>query len=82
MTIPTKMILTPTATTTVAEGESTDASSEFWQRVNSPTVTAGVFVVYENVPYAVAQQVLQSPDPDTAIKTQIACCYPSRVASV
>ena len=76
MSIPSTMKLTPQATVTVAEGEATDASSEFWQRV-----AGNVFIVYEGVPYGLAQNILQSGDPDTAISTQLAS-YPKRVASV
>lgn len=76
MAIPTSMTPTPSATVTVAEGIATDTSSEFWQRV-----TGNVFVVYENVPYALGRAILQSGDPDTAIKLQLAA-YPQRIASV
>lgn len=76
MSIPATMVLTPQATITVSEGIATDTSSEFWQRV-----AGNVFVVYENVPYAVGRNILQSTDPDTAIKTQLSA-YPKRVASV
>ncbi len=70
------MQATPWATVTVAEGETTGAESEFWQRV-----AGNVFVVYEGVPYSLAQNVLQSRDPDTAIAAQLAG-YPKRVAGV
>jgi ABC-type sulfate transport system substrate-binding protein len=76
MSIPATMVKTPAATITVAEGISTDASSEFWQRV-----AGNVFIVYENVPYALGQNILQSKDPDTAIKSQLSA-YPKRVAAV
>lgn len=76
MSIPTFMKPTPQATVTVAEGGSTDASSEFWQRVAGST-----FIVYENVPYHTAQNILQSNDPDTAIKNLLSS-YPKRVAGV
>ena len=67
---------TPSATVTIAEGETTDAASEFWQRV-----TGSVFVVYVGVPYSLAQNIIQSSDPDTAIARQLAG-YPKRVAAV
>lgn len=76
MSLPAVMVPTPQATVTVAEGIATDASSEFWQRV-----AGNVFVVYENVPYDLGQNILQSNDPDTAIRTQLAA-YPKRVAAV
>lgn len=76
MSIPSTMKATPAATITVAEGVSTDASSEFWQRV-----TGNVFIVYESVPFALAQNILQSNDPDTAIKSQLSG-YSKRVAAV
>ncbi len=76
MALPTKMTLTPQATYTVAEGESTDASSEFWQRISSNRA-----IIYTGVPYALAQNILQSSDPDTAIATQLAG-YPKRVAAI
>ena len=76
MAIPSKVKRTPQATNTIAEGVATDASSEFWQ-----LVTGSVFNVYERVPYAVAQNILQSADPDTAIATHLAA-YPRRVVAV
>ena len=76
MSIPTTMKLTPSATVTIAEGIATDASSEFWQRV-----AGSVFIVYEKVPYSLAQNIIQSSDPDTAIARQLAG-YPKRVAAV
>jgi len=66
MSLPATMTLTPQATTTVAEGESTDASSEFWQRI-----TGNACIVFENVPYSLAQNILQSTDPDTVIAQQL-----------
>lgn len=75
MAIPTTMKLTPSATITVADGVSQDSSGEFWQRV-----TGNVFVVYENVPTALALEIQTQPDVDTAIKLQLAS-YPKRVAS-
>ena len=76
MALPTTMTLTPQATYTVAEGESTDASSEFWQRISSNWA-----IVYSNVPYSVAQNILQSSDPDTAIAMRL-IGYPKRVAAI
>lgn len=76
MSVPGTMKLTPSATITVAEGETTDAASEFWQRV-----AGNVFIVYGQVPYALAQNILASTDPDTVIKTQLSG-YPKRVAAV
>lgn len=76
MAIPSKMVSTPQASVTVAEGIAIDESSEFWQ-----CVAGNVFVVYTGVPYALGQNILQSPDPDTAIKTQLAA-YPKRIAGV
>ena len=76
MSIPSKMYSTSQASVTVAEGEATDASSEFWQRV-----AGNVFVVFTGVPYALAQNIIQSADPDTAIKTLLVG-YPKRVAAV
>jgi hypothetical protein len=70
------MKLTPSATVTIAEGIATDASSEFWQRV-----AGSVFIVYENVPNSLAQNIIQSSDPDTAIAQQLAG-YSKRVAAV
>lgn len=75
MAIPTSMTLTPNATTTVAAGQSTDASSEFWQIVAGRTA-----IVYEGVPYAVAQNILQNNVPDQAIASQLAA-YPKRIVS-
>jgi hypothetical protein len=76
MSIPSTMVPTPAATINVAEGISTDASSEFWQRV-----AGNVFIVYENVPYELGRNIRESSDPDTAIKTQLAG-YSKRVAAV
>ena len=76
MAVPTTMKPTPSATVTIAEGETTDAASEFWQRV-----TGSVFIVYGGVPYSLAQNIIQSSDPDTAIARQLAG-YPKRVAAV
>ncbi len=76
MAAPTNMRMTPQATTTVADGFSTDASSEFWQRV-----AGNVFKVYTNVPNALCQNLYNSRDPDTAIANQLVG-YPYRVASV
>ena len=76
MAVPSTMKNTPFAAVTVAEGETTDAASEFWQRV-----AANVFIVYEGVPFALAQEILQSATPDTAIALQLSS-YPKRVASV
>lgn len=76
MAIPSTVTLTPNATITIAEGIATDTSSEFWQ-----LVTGSVFVVYENVPYALAQNIIASGDPDTAIASQLAA-YPKRIAAV
>ncbi len=73
MAIPSKMTLTPAATLTISDGASTDASSEFWQQIASDTV-----IVYEGVPYALMQNLLQSRQPDTAIALQLAA-YPKRV---
>lgn len=66
MAAPTYMPPTPNATVTVAAGEATDASSEFWRRIANAK-----FIVYERVPYALAQNILASPDIDTAIATQL-----------
>ena len=76
MTVPSTMQATPQATITIAEGETTDKASEFWVRV-----TGNVFKVYGQVPYALAQDILQSSDPDTAIRTRLVG-YPIRVAAV
>lgn len=76
MAAPNNMTPTPSATVTVAEGYSTDAASELWQRV-----AGNVFVVYTGIPLALMQNIRQSSDPDTAIKTQLAG-YPKRVAGV
>lgn len=76
MTVPTKMVPTPWATNTVSEGVGTDTASEFWQRVSG-----NVFIVYENVPYALGQHILQSRDPDTAIAAHLVG-YQKRVAGV
>lgn len=76
MTVPSTMVPTPSAPVTVAMGETTDTASEFWQRV-----TGNVFVVYEGVPYALAQNILQNAVPDTAIALQLAA-YPKRIAGV
>lgn len=76
MAIPSAMIPTPQATITVAEGMATDESSEFWQRV-----AGNVFIVYEGVPLELGRSILQSSDPDTAIRTQLSA-YPKRVAAV
>lgn len=75
MSTPSKMILTPNAAKTVAAGESTDASSEFWQIVAGSTA-----IVYEGVPYALAQEILTNNIPDTAIALQLAA-YPKRIVS-
>jgi hypothetical protein len=74
MAVP-NMTPTPQATVTVSEGYNTTAASEFWQRV-----AGGVYIVYGGVPQALMQNVLQSADPDTAIRLQLAG-YPRRVAS-
>ena len=76
MAIPSKVTLTPQASVTIAEGVSTDASSEFWQ-----LVTGSVFKVFEGVPYSLAQNILQSSDPDTVIKTQLSG-YPQKIVHV
>lgn len=76
MALPDKMILTPQATVTVAEGEAADASSEFWQRV-----AGNSFIVYEGVPYDLGRNVVQSADPDTTIKVQLSA-YPKRIVSL
>lgn len=73
MAIPATMTLTPQATLTVSDGASTDASSEFWQRIAADTV-----LVYTGVPYSLMQNLLQSRQPDTAIAIQLAA-YPKRV---
>lgn len=72
MAKPDKVKLTPQASVTVGHGVATDSSSEFWH-----LVTGNKFIVYSNVPYALAQNILSHPDPDTAIKTQLAG-YPKR----
>jgi len=76
MSLPSFLKLTPSSPTTVGIGASTDASSEFWQLVAGST-----FVVYENVPYAVMQQILQQAIPDTVIASQLAA-YPKRTQHV
>lgn len=75
MALPTKMRLTPSATTTAAHGASTDAASEHWQRL-----PGGLHVVYMGVPYALSQNILNSSDPDTEIKIQLAG-YPRRISA-
>lgn len=79
MAIPsnTTMVATPQATVTVAEGISKNSgTAPFVQRV-----TGNVFIAYDGVPYGLAQSILQSSDPDTAIATQLAA-YPKRVLAV
>lgn len=76
MAVPSKMIPTPLAAVTVSEGVTTDAASELWQRV-----AGNVFVVYGGVPNSLAQNILQSGDPDTAIAIRLVG-YPKRIASV
>lgn len=76
MAVPTSLKLTPQAAVTIGEGETTTAGSEFFQMVNTST-----FIVYEGVPYALAQQIMQSNDPDTQIRTRLAG-YPKRVQAV
>ena len=75
MAIPTKMKLTPQATTTVAVGHSTDSAAEVWQRISTT-----LFKVYTNVPAALALNIENSADPDTEIKLQLAG-YPFRVST-
>lgn len=75
MSIPNFMYATPEATVTVAQGADTTASSEWWQRV-----AGNKFIVYEQVPNALMQELLQSGQPDTAIALQLAA-YPKRVSS-
>lgn len=75
MSLPTTMTPTPYATITVADGVATDSSGEFWQRV-----AGNKFLVYENVPNDLAQNILQNNIPDTAIALMLAA-YPKRVSS-
>lgn len=75
MGTPNKMKPAPQSAVTVQAGIATDASSEFWQRV-----AGNVHVVYENVPHALAREILESNDPDTAIKLLLAN-YPRRVSA-
>lgn len=70
---PSNLVLTPSAPITVGMGETTDASSEFWQLLPS-----GKFIVYEQVPYALMQNLLQNSVPDTFIAQQL-IGYPRRV---
>jgi hypothetical protein len=76
MAVPSVMVPTPQATVTVAMGENTGAGSEFYQRV-----AGNVFVVYSGVPYALAQGILQTRQPDTDIALQLAA-YPKRIVGV
>jgi hypothetical protein len=75
MAIPGNMEITPEAVLTVAVGYTTDPASEFWQRI-----PGNLFIVYSNVPQEVSQNILQSSDPDTAIRLQLAG-YSWRVSS-
>jgi hypothetical protein len=78
MAQPTNMRLTPQAAVTVAVGHSTDAASEFWQRL-----PGGLHVVRAGVPVSVAQSILQLPDTqiDAAIKLQLDGFYARRVSA-
>ncbi len=73
MAFPDEMILTPQAPITREMGESIDPSSEFWQKL--PT---GYFIVYEEVPNYLAQNIFQNLLPDTDIKLQLSA-YRQRV---
>lgn len=77
MTLPASAKLTPNATYTLSEGYSATASTEFWQQLKAGS---NLFVVYEGVPNDLAQNIMQSADPDTAIKLQLAA-YPRRIAT-
>jgi hypothetical protein len=75
MATPTKMKLTPKATTTIAVGHSTDSAAEVWQRISTT-----LFKVYTNVPAALALNIEASEDVDTEIKIRLAG-YPWRVST-
>ena len=71
----TVMVPTPSASVTVAEGRDT-ASLDFYQRV-----TGNVAIVYSGVPAALALNIMQNSDPDTAIRVQLSS-YPKRIIAV
>ena len=75
MAIPKFMRSAPQASVTVAHGATVDAASEYWQ-----SVAGNKYIVYEGVPFALMQELLQSNQPDTAIAAQLAS-YPKRVSS-
>jgi hypothetical protein len=78
MTIPTSLTLTPNATTTEGVGVGLGDASEFWQ------LTAGGFVVYENVPNDLMRNIASirrgSGAIDSAILLQLAA-YPRRIVA-
>jgi hypothetical protein len=80
MAQPTVFRQTPAATVTSAIGVSTDASSEVWQRLSA--AAGGLYVIYEAVPFAVQQAIMQTPDGalDAAIKAQLRG-YATRVSA-
>jgi hypothetical protein len=66
MAAPKNFKLTPKGTTTQAIGVSADASGEVWRRISAGATP--LHIIHLNVPYDVAQAVLNSDDPDTAAK--------------
>jgi hypothetical protein len=78
MAQPINMRLTPQAAVTVAVGHSTDAASEFWQRL-----PGGLHVVRAGVPRALALHILETRDTeiDAAIAKQLDGFYAKRVSA-
>lgn len=65
MTIAISLTLTPNATLTEGVGVGLGTASEFWQ------LTAGGFIVYENVPYSLMQNIAQITRGGGAIDSEI-----------